>query len=50
MENEFKGVVSDIKEAMHKKQWDEVRRLYEKYKNDIPPLTIGINSISDEDF
>lgn len=50
MENEFKGVVSDIKEAMHKKQWDEVRRLYEKYKNDIPPLTIGIDSISDEDF
>lgn len=50
MENEFKGVVSDIKKAMHKEQWDEVLRLYEKYKDDIPPLTVSKDEISGEDF
>lgn len=50
MKNKFNGVVSTIKEAVLKKQWDEVKNLYEKYKDDIPPLTVAKDDISDEDF
>lgn len=50
MENEYKEVLISLMEAISNKQWDEVKKLYEKYKDSIPPLDTNIDWGSKEDF